>query len=90
MFVCENCEEPITYKTLRDHPICKNCINRYNLIPCPTKDCDNIISLDTININNSCESCYNYFCNNCCIIYKNVTYCKNCYYMKDQIISDPY
>lgn len=83
---CEICQEKVKdYYSISDSLFCYDCIQKYELVKCPTNDCDQIISLNNYNRSdeidrNECSHCHIKVCDMCIVKYNNMYICKNCIY----------
>jgi hypothetical protein len=86
MNFCNECTNKVDIcYYIGDSYYCIDCINKYMLIKCPSVDCNNIISLNGYNFNdtndNICSSCEAQYCSECIIKNNNIILCKDCIYI---------
>ena len=85
MKICDFCQEPVSdYTLISNITYCRNCVQSHRLIKCPFNQCNNIISLNNPNIENSiCDNCNTAYCFNCITRNASSKLCNDCIYVQE-------
>lgn len=83
--ICDECQSLTDdCKKIVNNTFCKQCIYKYNIVRCPSANCNSVISRNGHNNDvdiddNICSRCNVIVCNYCIFRYNDLIICYDCY-----------